>query len=90
MCKEAGLVTGYRLTYTTDNNPVQLEIPDSNTTMALLEGLTPQTAYRVEVMVLAANGKDSLPSSSVEITTKDSGRSHNFVLRVEEALKFCY
>lgn len=74
VCAAVGFVTGYRLTYSTDDaNRLQLEIPDANVTTALLENLTPHTTYKVEVMVLTTNGKDSLSSNSVWLTTKERG-----------------
>ncbi len=72
VCATVGFVTGYRMTYSTDDtNQLQLEIPDANVTSALLKNLTPRTTYKVEVMVLTTNGKDSLPSNSVWLTTKE-------------------
>jgi len=77
-CAAAGLVSGYRLKYTTGENPIHLEIPDVNTTMTLLEHLIPGTRYRVEVIALTIHGRNSGSSNLVEFTTKESGRSHIF------------
>ena len=44
-----------------------------------LDQLTPETTYRVEVLALTSDGKNSPPSDWVEFTTEhDSGKSHNF------------
>lgn len=78
-CAAAGLVTGYRLTYTSHGIPTELDIPDVQTTETQLDQLTPETTYRVEVLALTSDGKNSPPSDRVEFTTEhDSGRSHNF------------
>ena len=77
-CASAGLITGYRVNYTTDGKAAQMDIPDANITTALLEQLTPQTSYRIEVMVLTADGRNSPPSNMVELTTKERSRSQYF------------
>ena len=64
--------------YTSDGNPAQIDIPDANITTALLEQLTPETSYQIEVMVLTADGRNSPPSNVVELTTKDRSRSQDF------------
>ena len=69
----AGIVTGYRVTYSTDGNRFQLEIPDAKSTSTLLQNLMPLTTYQVDIMVLTKNGRDSLPSKSVWLTTKKIG-----------------
>ena len=76
-CAAAGLITGYRVTYTSDGNPAQMDIPEPNITTALLEQLTPQTSYQIEVMVLTADGRNSPPSNMVELTTKDRSERQN-------------
>lgn len=71
LCVTVDFVTGYRLTYSSDDaDRLQQEISDVKITTAILENLTPYTTYRVEVMVSTNNGKDSLPSNSVLLTTK--------------------
>ena len=76
-CAAAGLITGYRVTYTSDVKAVQMDIPDVNITTALLELLTPETSYLVDVMVLTTDGRNSPPSYIVELKTKDRGESQN-------------
>ena len=65
------------MNYTTNGKTAQMDIPDANITTALLEQLTPQTSYQIEVMVLTADGRNSPPSNMVELTTDRSG-SQNF------------
>ena len=71
-CANAGFVTGYRMTYSSGVNRLQLEIPDAMSTSVSLQNLTPNTTYQVEIMVLTLNGKDSLPSEPVQFITKES------------------
>ena len=83
VCVTVGFVIGYRLTYSSDDeNRLQLEIPDANVTTAILKNLTPHTTYQVEVMVLTNNGKDSLPSNSVSLTTKEISESNYLCSRI--------
>ena len=83
VCVTVSFVNGYRLTYSSnDANRLQLEIPDANVTTAILENLTPRTTYQVEVMVLTNNGKDSLPSNSVSLTTKEISKSNYLCSRL--------
>ena len=73
VCVTAGIVTGYRVTYSTGDNRLQIEIPDVKSTSTLLQNLTPLTTYQVDIMVLTKNGRDSLPSKSVSLTTEEIG-----------------
>ena len=80
------------MTYTSDGNPAQMDIPDANITTAFLEQLTPETSYRIEVMVLTADGRNSPPSNMVELKTQDRGESQNFavlLLQSEFLSKLC-
>ena len=68
------------MTYNSDSKTAQMNITDANITTALLEQLTPETSYRIEVMVLTADGRNSPPSNMVELKTKDRGESQNFAV----------
>ena len=59
------------MTYSSDVNRLQLEIPDTMSTSVSLQNLTPNTTYQVEITVLTLNGKDSLPSEPVQFITKE-------------------
>ncbi|XP_022798346.1 uncharacterized protein LOC111336503 [Stylophora pistillata] len=71
-CVNAGFVTGYRVTYTSDTDRSQLKIPDAESTSVFLQNLTPNTTYQVKIMVLTSNGKDSIFSEPVQLITNDS------------------
>ena len=62
------------MTYSSDVNRLQLEIPDAMSTSVSvsLQNLTPNTTYQVEIMVVTLNGKDSVPSEPVQFITKES------------------
>ena len=71
-CVNASFVIGYRVTYSSSANRLQLEIPDAMSTSVFLQNLTPNTTYQVEIMVLTLNGKDSVPSEPMQFITKES------------------
>ena len=70
-CVNAGFVTGYRVTYTSGTNSSQLEIPGPRSTSVSLQNLTPVTTYKVQIMVLTSNGKDSVPSEPRQFITEE-------------------
>ena len=71
VCVNAGFVTGYRVTYTSGTNSSQLEIPGPRSTSVSLQNLTPVTTYKVQIMVLTSNGKDSVPSEPRQFITEE-------------------
>ena len=59
------------MTYTSGTNSSQLEIPGPRSTSVSLQNLTPVTTYKVQIMVLTSNGKDSVPSEPRQFITEE-------------------